>query len=302
MRHTDVMTRAATGQALSKAGEMGLGGSMRASLAALAVVAASSGTALASEPIGFLVCQPGGPKLSKSQTEVMDQLFRHLEKKMALENGRLQGRYENSKRGCDKAIAEKPGVLFPSVPIYLESKQTLKLKPVAQLRVNGKTRDNFYVLAKADTKVEVSGLAGKTIMGTHVGSPRFVSDVVFQGRLKPDQLKLKVQKRSLRAVRRVISGRAAAVVLDGEQYRALEGTDFGKKLRLVHTSPAVPTPPVTVVPGRVPEGFGRRLGEALVSMRDDPEGRKVLETFKIEGFDSTSLQQWAQLEARFNRP
>ena len=140
------------------------------------------------------------------------------------------------------------------------------------------------------------------MVGTHLDSPRFLTDAVFGGQVKRDELKLKSIKTPFRAVRMVAEkGQADAVVLDGTQYRALTKRHIFEKLRLLHTSPSVPTPPVTVVSSRVKSGFGRRLGKVLVGMAKDPEGQAVLKTFKIEGFEATSQQQWAKLEARLNR-
>ena len=231
----------------------------------------------------------------------MDGLFQHLEKKLKLEAGQFRGRYANSTDDCEDALSDKPAVIFPSVPIFIEKRRALGLVPVAQLRINGQSRDHFYVMIRADDDLDLAKLKGKTLIGTHLDSPRFLTDAVFGGALQPGDLKLKPTKRALRAIRRVIRGKADAVVLDGTQYRALEGSRYLKKLKLMHTSPTVPTPPVTVVERRVSPDFGRRLGQALVSMAKDPDGQKVLQTFKIEGFEATSLQQWAKLEARLSR-
>ena len=307
LRHTDVMTRSVSAPALSNAGDIGLGGRMRASVVALAVVmcaaspAPSASSAKMAEPIEFLICQPGGPDLDDEQTAVMDRLFRHLEKKMDLTEGQLQGRYANTTKACDTALRNKPSIVFPSVPIYLEKRQALELLPIAQLRIDGQTRDHYYVMTKADADLTLADLAGKTLMGTHLDSPRFLTEGVFNGALKPDQLKLKPAKRALRGIRRVIRGKADAVILDGTQYRALKGSRYLGKLKLIHTSPELPTPPVTVVRSQVTADFGRRLGQALVGMSKDAEGQKVLKTFNIEGFEATSLGQWAKLEKRLSR-
>ena len=167
------------GLALSKSGDMGLGGFMRASWAAFAAVMLTATSAQAEAPIGFLVCQPGGPRLDAEQTAVMDRLFRHLEKKMKLAEGRFKGHYANTAKGCEKALADRPSVIFPSLPIFIEKRRELKLEPVAQLRINGSTKDHFYVIVKKDASLTVAGLADKTVMGTHLDSPRFLTDAVF---------------------------------------------------------------------------------------------------------------------------
>ena len=88
----------------------------------------------------------------------MDRLFRYLEKKMELAEGQFQGRYANTTRSCEKALASKPGVIFPSLPIFIEKKRALGLEPVAQVRVNGQARDHFYVMVRADDDRTVAQL------------------------------------------------------------------------------------------------------------------------------------------------
>ena len=143
-------------------------------------------------------------------------------------------------------------------------------------------------------EIQVPSLAGKTVTGTHLGSESFLLDIVLEGKVGRD-VKTKPERFGLRAIRDVLKGKADAVLLDGTQYRALAGTQFEKQLKLLHTSKALPTPPV-VVTRTAPPGFGVKLGQALTGMTDDPEGQEVVRIFRVEGFEVAAPKVWASLE------
>ena len=273
----------------------------RALLIAGATTILTSGAAqdaAASQKIGFLICQPGGPKLRKAQQKVMGKMYRYLEKKVGLPEGQIEGSYTNDRKECLAKLKERPAVVFPSLPIFLEHRRSLGLKPVAQLKVNGKVKDHFYVMAKKGSGIDKpEALSGKTLTGTHLGSSTFAVDIVLEGRAK--KLQLKPQRRGLRSIKAVLKGKADAVLLDGTQYHALQGTKLAEDLQVVHTSQALPTPPVTVIEKKAPKGFARKLGRALVAMTTDAEGQEVVRLFKIEGFQVPMPRAWASLEARF---
>lgn len=258
-----------------------------------------AGEAAAGEPVRFLICQPGGPDLAKEQKVVVERLYRYLEKKTGLADGQIEGVYTNTRKDCEKALKDKPSVFFPSLPIFMEYRRAMNLEAVAQLKIDGKVRDHFYIMASKGSGLTLEALAGKTLTGTHLDSAKFVDDIVFDGRVKLADVKLDRQRRGLRAIRNVLRGKADAVLLDGTQYRALQGTRFEGELEVVHVSKDVPTPPISIVTGRAPKGFGRKLAQALTAMVADPEGQSVLRLFRIEGFAVPKPQTWAQLEARF---
>src|SRR5688572_3427417 len=227
----------------------------------LAGILSLARTAEAADPIRLLICQPGGPELGDEQQKLIDKMYRYLELKTGTEKGRIQGYYTNDREKCLVELEKKPAIILPSLPVYLEFKEKYGMTPVAQLRLNQKTEDFFYVMIQAKSPVaSVRDLAGKTITGTHLGSPSFLLDIVLEGKLTPSEVTVKPERFGLRAIRDVIKGKADAVLLDGTQYRAVAGTQFEKQLKLLHTSKALPTPPVTVTK-HAPKEFGAKLGE-----------------------------------------
>lgn len=252
----------------------------------------------AAGPLRFLVCQPGGPALAPEQEKVLDALYRYLERKTDLTDRRIEGIYAHTREACDEALKSEPAVIFPSLPMFLELRRTMDLQAVAQLEVDGRLRDRFYLMVRADDQLTAPALAGRRVVGTHLYSTSFVGEVALSGLVDPASLELVPEKRALRGIRAVIRKKADAVLLDGFQFRALQGTAFEKKLKVAHASPEVPTPPIAVVAGRAPSGFGTKLARALVDMAKDPDGQRVLKLFRIEGFAIPKPRTYAQLGSR----
>jgi ABC-type phosphate/phosphonate transport system substrate-binding protein len=258
----------------------------------LASFFALSHPAEAGDPIRLLICQPGGPALGDEQQHVIDKMYRYLERKTGAE--KIEGYYTNDRETCLVELEKNPAIVLPSLPLYLEYKEKYGLAPVAQLRLNGKTTESYYLLVKAKGPIQsLDDLAGKTVTGTHLGSPGFLLEVVLEGKVA--DLKVKPERLGLRSIRDVTKGQSDAVLLDETQYRALAGTPFEKQLRLLHTSKALPTPPV-VVTKRAPPGFGAKLGQALAGMTADKEGQEVVRIFRVEGFELAAPAVWAPFE------
>lgn len=251
----------------------------------------------ASEPLRFVICQPGGPDLAREQQEVLRALYRYVERRTGLPEGGIEGIYTHTRAGCHRALKRAPSVVFPSLPMFTELRRTLDLEAVAQLQVEGRVRDRFYLMVRTDDEVTAPSLSGRRLVGTHVYATRFVGEVALSGLVDLATVELVPVKRVLRGIRAVIREKADAVLLDGFQYRALQATAFAKKLKVVHVSREVPTPPVAVVAGRAPAGFGARLARALVDMDRNPEGQRVLKLFRIEGFAIPEPRTYAQIEA-----
>lgn len=271
---------------------------MLSPLGLVALLTLASPTHALSGPLRFAICQPGGPDLAPEQQKVLEALYRYLERETGLREGLIEGLYTNTHAGCDEALATSPAVVFPSLPLFMELRRTLDLQAVAQLQVDGRLRDRFYLMVRVEDDLTAPTLAGRRLIGTHLHSTRFVGEIALSGLVDPRAIKLIPEKRALRGIRAVVRNKADAVLLDGFQFRALQGTAFEKKLKVAHVSREVPTPPVAVVAGRAPAGFGTKLARALVDMDKNPEGQRVLKLFRIEGFAIPEPRTYAQLEAR----
>jgi hypothetical protein len=274
---------------------------LAAALLGLATLPAGTTPARAAPPerLLFLVCQPGGPELEASEQTVIRDFYRYVGTRLGMKEDAIDGAYYNRKKDCVKALAGEPGVLMLSLDLYLDQRAALDLEPVAQVDLASGTASTFYLMGRADGPSDLTELRGKPVTGTHLEDPRFVARVVMDGKLgAPGELVLRPETLGLRAVRSVLRGKAAAVLLDSAQHAALADTPFAKDLKVLYTSPALPNPPVAVSLKRVPAGLGKRLGKVMMEMVTDPAGQKLIKTFGLKGFVLPAPKTWDALEAK----
>lgn len=251
-------------------------------------------TSVRAEPLVFLICQPGGLELAPEQLQVIDKLYRYLEKKLGLADGQISGRYLNEWDACRKALRDKPAVVMPALPLFLETQAEVGMVPVARVQIEGLADSHYHLMVKKGSATDLASLRNQKLTGTSLDSRRFVADLVLEGQLgPPEALQLAPERLGLRAIRAVTKGEVPAVLLDDAQFRALAGTRYASELVEIRRSGKLPNPPVAVVPSRVPDGFGARLAGALVDMANDPAGRPLLDVFRVDGFVAAGPEAYA---------
>lgn len=273
---------------------------MKTTLTLAAALATLPALAHAGSPdhLSFVVCQLGGPELELHEQTVIRDFYRYVGKKLGMAEGSIDGTYHTKRAGCLAALAKAPEVLMLSLDMFLEQRKALSLEAIAQVDLEGGTSSRFYLLTTTDGPSSLTELRGKPISGTNLHNPAFVARVIFGGKLgMPAELTLKPEKLGLRAVRSVIRGKATAVLLDESQYKAIRGTPFESKLRLVFTSEPLPNAPVAVAKTRVAEGLSKRLGDVMMQMNSDKNGQELVKTFGIKGFVKPAPGTWKTLEA-----
>lgn len=277
----------------------------RLAAAALVVALTAPAPAPAATPdnLRFLICAPGGPDLKDGEQEVIQSFFRFMEERLGMLKTSIDGTYLNDRDKCAVALKAKPGALMLSPDLFVAHEKAEGLVPVAQVRIAGATRDRYYLMTAAEGgATELAALKGAKITGSAVGTADFIARATLDGRLgAAAAFRFSETTMGLRAVRAVLRGKADAVLLDGVQYRALQGTPFEKKLQLVYTSDPLPTAPICVARGRVPDGFGAALADVLSNMANSDHGRTLIKTFGIDGFERPSPGAWDLVRARINR-
>ena len=259
-------------------------------------VTALPNTGSASSKLTFLICQPGGPDLKDQEQALMRDFYNYVGKKVGMTGNNIAGQYLTKRKKCLKVLKEKPSVLMLSLDMFLAASKSKSLKPLAQIKMRGKTSGRYFLMSSVEGPKELTAIRGKQISGTMVHDPAFVARVVMGGRLgTAEELVLKPQKLGLRGVRDVIRGKSAGVLLDEAQYKAISGTPFKKKLQLVFTSEPLPNAPIAVNKTKVKGSMLTKMQNAMLTMTKDPEGKKLLDAFGIDAFVSPQKGAWTPL-------
>ena len=91
----------------------------------------------------------------------------------------------------------------------------------------------------------------------------------------------------------VLSGRATVAPLDGYFHALLKRhePETAARLRVVATTPAAPMPLFTASPGTAPN-IVARLQDALIALRDDPDGTEALAALCLSGFAPVDIAEY----------
>ncbi len=213
----------------------------------------------------FLICHTGSVATAEDAQPYIDGFGSYLAKRLGWGEGTWEVRFENKRKKGVGALREwTPAYATLSLGIFLEKEKSERLKPLVMARVNGRTNNKYYVLVQKGAVKSLDELAGKSLAGSVVDDPDFLSKVVFAGKLDAGKhFVLQQTARPLRAIRKVTKG----------------------KLDVVYESADIPNLGMVYVEGRASADDIRKFADALVQMCKDAEGKKMCESFAVEGFE-----------------
>jgi phosphonate transport system substrate-binding protein len=175
--------------------------------------------------------------------------------------------------------------------IYVKGHNEIGLDLLAAPQVNGKAEYRSVIIVRADSKIEkFADLAGKRFA--------FTDPLSSSGRLYPLTL---LKARGVEAgaffssttytyshdnsVKAVVQGVVDGAAVDSMVFDQLvsKNPDLGLSLRVIERSAWMPSPPM-IVSKRVDPALREAFRQALLTMHEDPEGKKILGDLGVEQF------------------
>jgi ABC transporter, phosphonate, periplasmic substrate-binding protein len=238
-------------------------------------------------PRDVMVFYPGAPGSPEDAQAIMNDFGAYLAKAAGLSTGALKVAYENDlETGLASLKKNKPGFAIVGLPVYLAQGAKFKMKPLAQTLPAGRKTDAYYILGRQDGPANLQAAKGLKLVSNLFYDKTFISRVVLGGQNVEEVFKLKEVHSGLRAIKAVggEEKKADLVLLDQQQYNAKDELEEAKGLKLVHRSPALPTPPVVYFEGVAADADIAAIKKALLGMGGDAAARDVLKTMTLDGF------------------
>jgi ABC-type phosphate/phosphonate transport system substrate-binding protein len=233
----------------------------------------------------FLICHTGSVATAEEAQPYIDGFGGYLAKQLGWKEGNWSVQFENKRTDGVKGLEAGPSAFATlSLGMVLEFGQKYGLKPLVLAKVNGKTTNRYRILVKKGTFKTLEDLKGKKLVGNLLDDPAFLSKIIFAGKIDAQtHFILKQSKRPLRAIRKVAKGKADAALVDDAQYASLKGLPLFSDLESIFES--TPFPNVGMVATNSAKGKDIAVFKrALIKMCSEPEGKKMCETFAVEGF------------------
>jgi hypothetical protein len=285
-------------------------------LLAAALLVAAPVAAQESAPAhgGLVICYPNAPGNQRVAAPVMERLGQYLSRKV---DAPLRPAYFNEVDPARIYVeTQRPAFGILSLAMFLRWRKEHGLKVIALSERLGQTSDRFHLLVKQDAKAKSLADLGKsspaTLWSSHLDDMRFATNVVFAGALAlhadgSGPVRLRSTRQPLRALRRMKAGKpfegkpVDAVLVDGTTWNGLQKLKtFRGVLRVLYTSPALPSPPVVAFRGVAPER-GKKLAEVLAGMRKNDEGQRILKTLQTTGFQAADAKAIDAVVAAYAR-
>lgn len=244
-------------------------------------------TAAPAGPRDLMVFYPGAPGSPEDARGLMDDLGAYLAKAAGLPAGALTAVYENNlDAGLASIKKNTPGFAIVGLPVYLSQGARLKMKLLAQTLPAGRKTDGYYILGRQNGPANLQAARGLKLVSNQLYDKTFISRIVLGGQDVEALFKLKEVHSGLRAIKAVGGDekKADLVLLDQPQFDSKNALPEAAGLKLVHRSPALPTPPVVCFEGVAADADVAALKKALLGMGTDPAAKDILKTMTLDGF------------------
>ncbi len=260
-----------------------------------------------SDALRVVICHPGGPGSTEEAAPRLATFSARVEELAGWPEGHMQGIYLNTSDACELQLrTRKPHVAILSLDTYLAHGAELKALPLLEVLPLSGERERYHLVGSAEETEALDDLKGKTIAGETLTDPKFLSRLVFAGRLDAaEDLALERTRTALRALRLVQRGKAAAALVDSNTAKELKTLPFGDSLHTIFVSEALPGWPVLALGDsragdRLSESRQRALIEALTQVCQGEAGARYCEPAFLGGFVPITPATYAEVRERYS--
>jgi hypothetical protein len=254
-------------------------------------------------PVGaetLAICHIGGPGSTRQAQPVLDKFLRHVEQAAGLKKGSMTGEYHTTEKDCLEYIKKtKPLFAVLDLATYLQEQRDLRLVPLAAM--GGVDKVKYRLLVREGSYKSLDQLKGKTLISNHLDNPRFVSRIIFGGKLDVKKhFTLKDTRRPLKGIRRVARERADATLVNSMAYDHLDQLRLDVKLEPLFTSRALPGLTLAVVGGRKAKRrpMVTSMVKALPRLCSGP-GKSLCQTFQVSSFEPVKGNIYRKLARQY---
>lgn len=254
------------------------------SLALLACVAA--GGAAHAGPKDFMIFTPGLGGDAEQAKPYIDRFGQLLDKQLGWPAGSAKGTFYSSRKEALAGIGpQKPGFGVMEASLYLELRAAHKAEVLAQVDSEELNSPRLHVVVKNPAYKSLADLAGKKLWTTLADSPKYLGNVVLDGK-GPAETRFALKQIGIysKGVRAVLRGEADATLVNDQQLEAAKKMEGGAELRSIYDSPPLPALVVVALDGELPAAEAQKLGKTLLSLCATPPGSEICKEMHIRRF------------------
>lgn len=275
---------------------------MRTALSALALTVALASPALAG-PRDFVIEHAGVGGDAQQAAPYIQKFLEYAEEKLGWPKGSAKGEFfpEPNDEFMSYLAEKKPGFGMLDPDQYLALRKSHDLQVIASVQGKNQAAKTYSLLVKDPAYRSLADLAGKTLVSNHLQSERYLSKVVFDGKIDVKQhFQAKPVASMLKAVKAVDRGEADAALLSDEEVEALKGMAY-KDLKVIWTSAELPPMPVVAFGKNASAKDREAFAKMLPGMCTDPKGAEVCKALDITRFTAPEKAAYEQAARRYDK-
>ena len=255
-------------------------------------------------PKDFVVYAPGMGGTAEQARPYLETFFRDLEKEMSWPTGSADGQYfEEESAVAGYLASKKPGYGLVTPGMYLDlacKKESIDIVATVVGVANAGSSARYHVVVKNPDIKELKDLQGKKVSSNHLQNAKFISAVVFAGKLDAQTyFKLEPTNSPIKPFKLVDRGEADAALVDDAQLAHMNTLPFGKELRVLYSSE--PLPPFPVVSfGKVVKPAERdAMKKTLLGLCATATGAPVCKSLSITRFEAVDPAAYKSALAQY---
>jgi hypothetical protein len=247
----------------------------------------------------LVICNIGGPGSTKQARPVLEKFLRHVEKVGGLKKGSMRGEYHTTPAACQEYIKrEKPLFAVFDLATYLSQRKALKLKPLGCM--GSPTGQRYHLLVREGSYKNLAALKGKKLISSHLRDMKFVSKIIFDGKIDAAKhFEIKATRRPLKGIRKVARQKADATLVDKMAYDHLGELKLPAKLVSIHRSSGLPGLTLAVLGTAKPDKAAvKKVTSALPKLCAGP-GKSLCKTFQVTAFSRVKAATFRKLAKKY---
>jgi ABC-type phosphate/phosphonate transport system substrate-binding protein len=278
---------------------------MASKLLALALLVATTtlATPASAGPKDLVICIPGGAGSSGAATTYMAPFFKRIETLAGWPNGSIQGSYQPDYASCTSQLgSRKPGFAVVSLGVYLEQRSAFGMQVIGQVDMFAGAGSHLYLVVKKGSYASLDALKGKKLVSNHVEESKFVSRVVFGGKIDVERhFVVKKTSSNLQGMREVARGAADATIVNADELKTMKQRSWGADLVVLHTSPALPPAPLVALGRWASAADIAKVKGVFTSVCSGADGRQLCASSSIQQISPATDATYAAMVRLYGR-
>ncbi|HZS36650.1 MAG TPA: PhnD/SsuA/transferrin family substrate-binding protein [Polyangia bacterium] len=269
-------------------------------LISIIAIAGFAGVANAG-PRDFIVEAAGVGGDKEAAAPYLEKFLRYIEAAAGWPPNSTSGEFAPEPADAIKFIeSKKPGFGMFDPELWLELRKKHDLVVIATVE-GVRQSEKMVIVAKDPALKKLDDLKGKKLASTHLQSPKYLSKVVFDGKIDVATFfVLQPVTSMIKSVKKVAAGDADAALLTDGEWNSPTVQGIGKELHIVASGKLPPTP--VVVFNKVASAKDREAFEkALRKMCEDPKGADVCKQLDIKKFASPDKAAYDEAVRRYEK-